>query len=55
MNYENKTVGTLMKKWTERNRGENGKSYEAFSPQHYPAVHTIQTALEAEGVAFSTS
>lgn len=26
------------------NTGENGKCYEAFSPQHHPAVHTIQTA-----------
>lgn len=40
-----RTVGTLVKKLREgKNRRENGKCYGAFSPQHHPAVHTIQTA-----------
>lgn len=40
-------MGTLVKTFKRQiNRGENGKCYEAFSPQHHPAVHAIQTAGE---------
>lgn len=29
----------------EINRGENEKYYEAFSPQHHSAVHTLQNVI----------